>query len=146
MQETSRVMKVPPEDVWSVLSDGWLFPVFVVGASRMREVDDTWPAAGSCLHHSVGSWPVLINDSTEVRESDPPRRLRLLARAWPSGEALVDFLLERQGDHTRVIVREDAVHGPGALIPRPLRHGLLAWRNRETLRRLAFVAERRQAR
>ena len=27
-----------------MLADGWLYPLFVVGASRMRDVDDDWPA------------------------------------------------------------------------------------------------------
>ena len=30
---------MPPSAVWAVLADGWLYPVWVVGAARMREVD-----------------------------------------------------------------------------------------------------------
>ncbi len=59
MSTNTRVMHATPEQVWSVLEDGWLYPLWVVGASRMREVEDGWPAAGSKLHHSVGSWPLL---------------------------------------------------------------------------------------
>ena len=57
-------MTVSPEKVWEVLADGWLYPVWVVGASRMREVDDHWPAEGAKLHHSVGTWPALLDDTT----------------------------------------------------------------------------------
>ena len=33
-----RVLSCSPEDVFDVLADGWLFPTWVVGASRMRNV------------------------------------------------------------------------------------------------------------
>lgn len=143
MEETSRIIDSPVAAVWDVLADGWLYPLFVVGASRMREVDDDWPAPGSRLHHSVGSWPVLVDDTTEVMEVEPGSRIRLLARAWPSGEAEVEIVLDPQGDRTRVSIREDAARGPAILVPKPVRHGMLEWRNRETLRRLAYVAENR---
>ena len=42
-----RTVEATPQQVWDVLSDGWLFPLWVVGASRMREVDDHWPEVGS---------------------------------------------------------------------------------------------------
>ncbi|MDI3193607.1 hypothetical protein QK290_04985 [Pseudarthrobacter sp. AL07] len=29
-------------------------------------VDAQWPGTGSRLHHSVGHWPLVINDSTSV--------------------------------------------------------------------------------
>lgn len=138
-----RVLAVPPEKVWEVLADGWLYPVFVVGASRMREVDDTWPAPGASLHHSVGSWPALIDDTTSVLEADPPRTLLLVARAWPGGEAHVRFTLEPHPDGCTVVLEEDAVKGPGTLMPSFLRRPMLTWRNVETLRRLAMIAERR---
>ena len=36
MATNTRTVNAPPEKVWKVLSDGWLYPVWVVGASRMR--------------------------------------------------------------------------------------------------------------
>ena len=144
MSTNQRLMHATPEQVWRVLADGWLYPVFVVGASRMREVDDEWPAVGSRLHHSVGLWPLLINDSTDVLEASSPSYLRLKARAWPGGVAHVEFTLEPEDGGTRVTIREDAVSGPGRLMPGPLRQPALHWRNSETLRRLAFLAERRE--
>ncbi|MFL6157733.1 MAG: SRPBCC family protein, partial [Marmoricola sp.] len=62
----SRDISSPGQGVWDVLSDGWLYPSWVVGAARMRDVDASWPAVGSRLHHSVGNWPLLLDDSTEV--------------------------------------------------------------------------------
>ena len=69
--------------MWDVLADGWLYPLWVVGASRMREVDDTWPAVGSKLHHSVGAWPALINDDTEVTDVEPLPHARAAGQGWP---------------------------------------------------------------
>jgi hypothetical protein len=43
-------------------------------------------------------------------------------------------------------MEEHAVSGPGALVPRVAQDPLLTWRNVESLRRLAFLTERRQQR
>ncbi len=146
MITVERVMNTTPQRVWDVLADGWLYPLWVVGASRMREVDDTWPAPGSKLHHSVGAWPLLIDDDTEVTESEPLRTLALRAKAWPLlGEAPVVLRLSEQGAGTRVVMEEDVATGPGKLIPQPVRAPGIKWRNTEALRRLAFIAERREA-
>jgi len=143
MSTTSRTISATPEQVWSVLADGWLYPLFVVGAARMREVDDTWPAVGSRLHHSVGTWPVLIDDTTEVLEVEEGRRILLLARAWPAGQAHVDITVRPDGASSVVTIEEQATAGPGALIPKPVQDVQLHARNIETLRRLAFVVEGR---
>lgn len=144
MATNTREIKTDPSKVWAVLSDGWLYPVWVVGATRMRDVDRDWPQAGSQLHHSAGVWPAVLDDSTEVLESDPGRFLRLRARGWPVGEAEVAITLTPAGAHTLVEIRERAVSGPGALLPQPLEDLVIGRRNTETLRRLAYVAENRQ--
>ncbi len=143
MSTTTRSVSATPEQVWEVLADGWLYPLFVVGASRMRDVDESWPAVGSKLHHSVGTWPLLIDDTTEVVEVEEGKRVLLLARGWPAGQAHVDISLQADGDATVVTIVEDATAGPGLLVPKPLRDVQLHWRNIETLRRLAFVVEGR---
>lgn len=143
MSSTTRVMDCTVEDVWEVLSDGWLYPLFVVGASRMRDVDAGWPSVGTRLHHSVGAWPVLIDDTTEVLEVEPQQMLRLAARAWPAGQAEVVFRIRNVAEGTEVVVEEDAVSGPALLLPSPARQPMLHWRNEETLQRLALLAERR---
>lgn len=139
----SREVDAPASAVWEVLADGWLYPSWVVGAARMREVDESWPEVGARLHHSVGTWPVLLDDRTEVLSVDAGRRLRLKAHAWPAGAAEVLIEVEDVGPRCRVTIREDAVAGPGALVPRPLRQLALVPRNREALRRLSFLAEGR---
>lgn len=144
MTDNTRLLHATPEQVWEVLCDGWVYPVWVVGASRMREVDDAWPAVGSKLHHSVGMWPLLIDDNTEVLEATPGRSLTLRARGWPIGEAQVVIRLRPVGDDTEVTISEEPVSGPGALVPPPVKGLSLKWRNTETLRRLAYIAEGRR--
>src|SRR6478735_5653379 len=121
MATNERTMKATADEVWAVLADGWLYPLWVVGASRMREVDDGWPAVGARLHHSVGTWPLLVDDTTEVVEVTPGASITLHARAQPSGTAKVTIRLEAVGAETRVVIEEDAVSGPALLIPKPVR-------------------------
>ena len=43
MSSVIRTMKTAPDRVWEVLADGWLHPLWVVGAAPIRNVDDSWP-------------------------------------------------------------------------------------------------------
>jgi len=141
--EVRRQIEATPEQVWAVLSDGWLYPGWVVGASRMRGVDAGWPEAGTRLHHSFGVWPAVIDDQTHSLRASRGRRLELRAHGWPAGAAEVVLELEPHGSGTLVRMREDAVAGPGRLVPPPVRRALTRARNHEALRRLAFLAEQR---
>ena len=139
----TRLVHATPQQVWDVLADGWLYPLWVVGASRMRAVDDGWPAVGTRLHHSVGAWPLLLDDTTEVLDVVPGSMLSLRARAWPTGAAEVVLRLEASGTETEVEIQENVVSGPGALMPDLVEDPLLGWRNVEALRRLALLVEGR---
>ncbi|GAB48919.1 SRPBCC family protein [Mobilicoccus pelagius] len=143
MNVTERHTPATPEQVWAVIADGWTFPSWVVGASRMRAVEPTWPGVGGRLHHSVGGWPALIDDETEVLESEPGRRIVLKARIRPAGEARVEITLVPQDGGTLVRMAEDFTNGPMSFLPKPAREAAIGPRNVETLRRLAFLAERR---
>jgi uncharacterized protein YndB with AHSA1/START domain len=140
-----RVADAAPQAVWDILADGWLYPLWVVGATRIRAVDDGWPQVGSKLHHSVGVWPAIIDDDTEVLEVEPLRRIVLRAKGWPLGTATVVLELEDLGTQTRVRIEEDAAEGPGRLVPSPLRAAMIKIRNVEALRRLTHLAEGRAA-
>jgi hypothetical protein len=142
MAQNVRELRCSVDDLFRVLADGWLYPVWVVGASRIREVEADWPRAGSRLHHSVGVWPVLIDDTTVMTEWVPGVRMRARARGWPIGEAVVVIEAQPRGED-RCVVRifEEAATGPARLIPKFLRVVMLNFRNRETLRRLAYLAE-----
>jgi hypothetical protein len=140
----TRRVHAPAPVVWSVLADGWQYATWVVGASRIRKVEPEWPRPGSRLHHSFGVWPVLIDDHTEVLTCDPGRALLLKARGWPAGEAQVRIKITASGPDVSVVsIAEDAVAGPGRLLPRPVRQSLIGPRNIETLRRLALITEGR---
>lgn len=140
MSTVTQVFNSPAEDVWTVIANGWLYSGWVVGASRIRAVDAHWPETGSRLHHSVGAWPLVIDDSTRVSAVEPGRSLELLARGWPLGEAKVVISLEDLGTQCRVTIAEDAVRGPGARVPKVLRDRMIDVRNRETLKRLELMA------
>lgn len=145
MSVRTREVEAGPEKCWNVLADGWLYPLWVVGATRMRDVDEDWPAVGSRLHHSVGTWPLVLDDDTEVVACEARERLTLRARAWPAGEAHVDIRLTGLdgGERTAISLEEQAVAGPGRLVPAPLADFLIGWRNGEALQRLAMLIEGR---
>ncbi|WBU39073.1 SRPBCC family protein [Homoserinibacter sp. YIM 151385] len=135
-----RRLSCEPEAVFRVLADGWLFASWVVGASRLRDVDADWPRAGTQLEHSFGVWPVLIDDETTSLEWDPPRRAVLQPQGWPLGEARVEIEVRPHPGGCLVRMREIPAEGPGRFIRAVLEPYLLI-RNHETLRRLAFLAE-----
>ena len=136
-----RDVGAPVDAVWAVLADGWLYPSWVVGASRMREVDPAWPGVGTQLHHSVGTWPLVLDDTTTVLACVPKRELVLRARGWPLGEAEVRLTLDERADGCEVAMSEEVRSGPGRLLPPPVRSVLIGPRNAESLRRLAYLAE-----
>nr|WP_193570953.1 SRPBCC family protein [Diaminobutyricibacter tongyongensis] len=136
-------MSCTPEAVFAVLSDGWLFPGWVVGASRMRAVDDLWPQVGSSLHHSFGVWPLLINEETTVDELRAPTHIVVRPKGWPLGGSRVQIDIEPHLRGCRVRIIEKAVSGPAARVPDALMNIPLYLRNIETLKRLAYIAEGR---
>lgn len=141
---TVRELDCTPDDVFAVLGDGWLYPVWVVGAARMRSVDPEWPAEGARIHHSLGAWPLLIDDDTELVEWSPPNRLRLRAKAGPLGRGVVLIEVKPRGHGCVVRMGEEPVAGTARFLPRFLWAPLLQLRNGEAIRRLAFLAEGRR--
>lgn len=140
----TRDVEAPGQAVWDVLADGWSYATWVVGASRVRDVDDSWPGPNAQIHHSFGLWPLLLDDTTEVERSVEPTQLVLTARGWPAGEARVSIsITPRDGGGCTVKIEEDASSGPGTLIPKPVRQLAIGPRNVEALKRLAFLAEGR---
>ena len=84
----------------------------------------------------------LISDDTEVLAQlamsvDLFASQRLAAAlGYPLPSPLSDL-----SAHAEVVVEEQATAGPGATVPVPFFALALKWRNVETLRRLAFIAE-----
>ncbi|MEU8899844.1 SRPBCC family protein [Nocardia sp. NPDC048505] len=136
MVEVRYVVNAPAEQVFEILADGWMYPNWVVGASHIRAVDPGWPEVGTRIHHSVGPWPLTINDTTVVRVVEPPRLLELEARAWPFGTAAIRLELVGEG-YTEIRMTETVSGGPGRMLPGLGQAALLAPRNLESLSRLA---------
>ncbi|MCG5433925.1 SRPBCC family protein [Mycobacterium sp. MYCO198283] len=129
--------------VWDVLADGWTYSQWVVGNSRMRAVDANWPAPGSKIKHSVGVWPLLLNDETTVEKCVPRSELVLLAKGRPFGEARITLKLTDLPDGgCRIEMTEVPVSGIGRLVPDRLALAGVYPRNRESTWRLAALAER----
>lgn len=145
MDVISRDMKCSAAQVFQVIDDGWLFALWVVGASCIRDVEENWPEVGSQIHHSVGSWPILVDDTTRVLALVPGESIEFRARAWPAGEAKVVLSAVDTATGCRVSMVEDAVKGPALLVPQFVRQASLRRRNAESLRRLSFLAEGRVA-
>jgi hypothetical protein len=140
---TTRTTTADVDSVWDVLADGWNYASWVVGASRIRAVDATWPEVGSAIHHSVGVWPAVLNDETRVLSVHPGRELRLRARALPFGAAEIVMRLTPLAVGCRVDMIEHALSFPFRLIPPSLQHAAVFPRNTEALRRLTLLAEGR---
>jgi uncharacterized protein YndB with AHSA1/START domain len=143
MATVSRRIDAAPDKVFAVLADGWSYTNWVVGASHMRAVDDSWPEPGSRLHHATGLWPLLVRDETQVENVEPDRRIALVVRGRPLGEARVVIELESDDGGTRVTLAEQPVAGPAKWLESPPMHAVLAKRNEESLARLAALVERR---
>lgn len=138
----ARETPASPDQVWSILADGWKYPSWVVGASRVRAVEAAFPAEGARVHHSVGAWPILVDDRTEVLTSTPGRALVLDAAMRPVGRAKVEITLTPSGTGTRIEMREDIVSGPASWAPKAVRQAAIRKRNIETLLRLSLLAEK----
>jgi len=133
----------PPERVFEILLDARYYGHWVVGARKIRGTDPDWPAVGSRFHHVVGVPPLVIRDHTSIEEIDPPRLLKLRAKARPLGTALIELRLEPNATGTRVRMSEEPGDFFSAFIFQPLTH-LLVWRRNVTsLGRLKDIAEGR---
>ncbi len=136
---TTREVAAPIQQVWDVLADGWTYSQWVVGNSRTRAVDSNWPEPGSAIRHSVGVWPLVINDQTAVQSSSPPHELVLRAGLGPLGAAQITMRVEETAQGCRVEMIEVPAEGPMRLIPdRAALLGIYP-RNRECLLRLAAL-------
>jgi hypothetical protein len=132
------------EQVWAVIADGWTYSQWVVGNSRMRAVDPNWPHVGSTIRHSVGVWPLLLDDVTRVEECQPLQRLVLVAKGRPFGKARITLrLFDIDGGGCRIEMAEVPVGAPMGWVPNRLALAAAFPRNRECTWRLAAIAERR---
>jgi uncharacterized protein YndB with AHSA1/START domain len=144
MVTATRTIRSTPDEVWDVLADGWLYPLWMVGATAMDEVDGSWPAEGAELHHLTGSWPLAIEQTTTVMESEPGQRLVLASRTRHLGESQIAVTLRPVGSGCEARLERELLSGVRKVVPEPLKRPLLEAWARDSLLRLSFVAERRR--
>ncbi|TDE03380.1 SRPBCC family protein [Jiangella asiatica] len=140
MIEVSLRTPAIPAQLFAVLADGWSYAGWVVGASHIRAVDAAWPAVGCRIHHSVGPWPLSVQDATTVITVEPDAMIELNARMWPVGVARVRVTLRPAADGTEIVLGEELTDGPARLLPTTVQATLLRPRNMESLRRLETIA------
>jgi uncharacterized protein YndB with AHSA1/START domain len=141
MSVNETYVNAPPEAVFDILSDPNSYAHWVVGASRTRKADATWPKPGSKFHHTQGAFGVGLPDNTEVLASTPPRRLVMEARIRPFAVNKVEMQLHPRGGGTRVRMIEYPTGGLAKILPSPVTDFMLHLRNIEALRRLRRMAE-----
>ncbi|MBV9516149.1 MAG: SRPBCC family protein [Mycobacteriaceae bacterium] len=139
----TRDIDAPRRRVWEVLADGWTYSQWVVGNSRMRAVDANWPAPGTIIKHSIGAWPLVIDDETVSLECNPERELVLLAKVGPVGAARVTLRLTDIENGCRVEMSEVPEQGPMSIIPDRIAEPVADVRNRECLWRLENLSKHR---
>jgi hypothetical protein len=132
------------QQVWDVIADGWTYSQWVVGNSRMRAVDPSWPSPGSTIHHSIGVWPALLNDETVALACEPLQELVLVAKGRPFGAARITLRLNAVAEGCRIEMSEVPVSRPWKWLPRWAALAAAWPRNRECTWRLAALAERRK--
>ncbi|WP_233265544.1 SRPBCC family protein [Leifsonia sp. AG29] len=140
MSVNVRRMACTPEQLFAVLADPWVYPTWVVGASRLRAADSGYPNPGARLHHSIGVWPLVLNDETRVELWEPPSRVILEAKTRPFGTERVVIEAQRRGSGCIVRMEEEPASGIVTRIPDAITDAILHVRNAETLRRLEWVA------
>jgi hypothetical protein len=143
MTEVSRVVIALSSDVWDLIADGWTQGGWVTGTSHVYAVDVAWPARGSSVHRAGGAWPVTYREEARVIAVVDGHSLELITRRPLLGQVRVSLRLRTHGVRTRVSMVETPCAGPIKWLDNPVAAGLRAWRTRETLDRLAALAERR---
>jgi uncharacterized protein YndB with AHSA1/START domain len=146
MAVTTIDVEAPPERVFAVLADPTNYPDWVVGAKRIRDFDEGWPAPGTRFHHTIGVGPLTQDDDTRVVGSAPPRTLVLSAGMGRLGRArIVLHLRELETGRTHVVMHETAEEGVAATLMATLGSVGLRVRNWASLDRLKELAESRAA-
>ena len=138
----TRDIAATRQRTWDVLANGWTYSGWVVGNSRIRAVDSDWPAPGTRILHSIGTWPAVINDETVVEHSIPGEELVLMAKIRPAAQARITLRLSDLPDGgCRVAMTEIVVSRPLRWVPDSVQLLGVAPRNRECIWRLGKIAE-----
>lgn len=145
MSTVARDVRADLDDVWAVLSDATTYGDWVVGTSRTEPLDAAFPAPHSRLRYQVLRRPLAVRGETEILELDRPRTVLMEAKAPPLGtiHIRISTTATTNGD-THVALEEHPRTGLVRWAHNPVLDLLVAARNKETLRRLARLAEQRR--
>jgi uncharacterized protein YndB with AHSA1/START domain len=137
----TRDVDASRQRVWDALADGWSYTQWVVGNSRTRAVGSDWPQPGAAIRHSIGAWPLVINDQTSVKSCQAPHELVLRAGLGWLGAAQITMRLHDIPHGCRVEMLEVPAEGLIRLIPDRLMLLIIWPRNRECIWRLGAMAD-----
>jgi uncharacterized protein YndB with AHSA1/START domain len=142
MAKNSIYLDAPVDSAYETLLDPLCYPEWVVGAKKIRAVDEGWPQVGSSFHHKVR---VAGRDRSEMLENEPGRRVVLKVFARPVLVAIVSLDLDRAGSGTNVTMTEEPA--PDTLMRKIklLIDPLVYLRNTFALRSFKKVVEARAA-
>src|SRR3546814_14289710 len=99
MSSVSATIEAPVSAVWAALVDPDTYPDWLIGARRIRRVEDGWPRPGTSFHHVVGlGGPLSIADRTTALAVQDQRLLKMEVRARPLVHGSVTLTLEPAHD------------------------------------------------
>jgi len=137
-----RLIKVSPQTVWDVLSDGNLYAEWVVGTASSEPVRGQWPQVGAAIGFEVRLGPLRLTNETVVRHCVEGSELELEAHAGALGTARIAVELRPWGDHCLVIVDEHPLQGAGGRFHNAGTEALIQLRHRAMLARLDDVCRK----
>ena len=140
------VIEAAEHDIFSVLLDPYTYPEWLVGAQRIRSVDDAWPEPGTAFHHVVGFGPInspIPPASTVCRRRSawscnaPRPTLRPGGRAFHPANGLGQTVSGSAGEASRTEVSiEETPASPVLRLATPVVDPGIAVRNDASLKRL----------
>lgn len=144
MAENAVWVSASPAACWAIVADPRSYAFWVVGSDGVHDVEGEWPSVGATFHHSQGSAPLRLRDTTSVLESAPVRLLRLEVRARPLFVGIVTLTFTPHDNGTTIRMGEEATGGLAGIPPSFTTDPLIRLRNAESVRRLAAMAWARE--
>ena len=143
MSEVGQQVPQSPQQIRSVLDDGWSLGLWLLGVAHLHEVDRAWPAPLSEARIDLGFWPWSVPGRITVLDhrTNPYRlQLRVTSRWLPS--RLVEVRL-RPAEQGTVLILDDRPES-SLPVPGPLRSSAGRRCATEALSRLVALLNRDQ--
>ena len=72
----TREVRASCQQIWDAMADGWTYSQWVVGNSRTRAVDSTWPQPGAAIKHSASDLSGDAGSEGSAAAGDPKTHAR----------------------------------------------------------------------